>query len=144
MTIAEQLSHALADTFTLALKTQNYHWNVTGEQFQQLHELFEEQYDDLYEAADDVAERMRALGVQAPGGLEAFAKLTKVREANSQLSAQEMIRDLAEEHRTLSKRLHGFRDQADEAGDPATVSILEDRMVTHDKFAWMLESHLAG
>lgn len=142
MTIADDLSRALADTFTLAIKTQNYHWNVTGPQFAALHTAFEEQYDDLYEAADELAERIRAVGAIAPGGLEAFAKVTSVKEGNPNFTANEMVKDLAEDHRAVSKTMKELRARADEAEDPVTVAMYEDRMTVHDKTAWMLEAQV--
>jgi len=144
MTIADDLSHALADTYALLIKSHNYHWNITGPQFGALHELLEDQYKDLFEAADDLAERIRAIGVQAPGGLDVYKSLTSIKDGNPQHSWEEMVKDLAEDHTSISKHIKTLRDKADEAGDPATVSLYEDRMVEHDKAAWMLRSHVEG
>ncbi|MDF1792618.1 MAG: DNA starvation/stationary phase protection protein [Thalassobaculaceae bacterium] len=134
------LEQALADTYALALKTQNYHWNVEGPNFFGLHTLFEEQYTDAQGAADELAERIRALGAPAPGGLQAFLDMTKIADAKQNSDAKAMIDDLAASHETMGATLRSGISVAEEAGDPATADMLTARLTIHDKSAWMLRS----
>ncbi len=137
------LARMLAGTSALALKTQNFHWNVEGPHFAALHALFEEQYDALAEAVDELAERIRALGDTAPGGLAAFAALSPVADApESPPAAEAMIRLLADDHRRLSSEAAALLATAQEAGDEVTVDMMIQRMTEHDKTAWMLDAHL--
>ena len=137
------LARVLAGTAALAVKTQNFHWNVEGPHFAALHGLFEEQYDALQEAADTLAERIRALGDYAPGGLAAFAALSPVGDAPAEPPAAEaMIASLAEGHRTLSSEASALLQTAQDAGDEVTVDMTIERMTEHDKTAWMLDAHL--
>lgn len=134
------LEQALADTYALALKTQTYHWNVTSPNFYSLHKLFEEQYDDAHEAVDDLAERIRALGAPAPGGLRAFLETTRISDATETMEAKEMLPDLTASHEVLAGTLkHGIA-AAEQAGDAATADMLTARLTAHDKHAWMLRS----
>ncbi len=137
------LARMLAGTAALAVKTQNFHWNVEGPHFTALHGLFEEQYGALQEAVDMLAERIRALGDHAPGGLGAFAALSPVGDApEGPLAAEAMIAALAEDHRMLSREGDALLKTAGEAGDEVTVDIMVERMTAHDKTAWMLDAHL--
>lgn len=134
------LEQALADTYALALKTQNYHWNVEGPNFFGLHSLFEEQYTDAHTAVDELAERIRALGAPAPGGFQAFLDMTKIADAKQNLDAGGMVADLTAAHETMADTLRSGISVAEEAGDPATADMLTGRLTAHDKHAWMLRS----
>jgi len=138
--VVKGLEQALADTFTLALKTQNYHWNVVGSNFFGLHNLFEEQYTDGFTAADEIAERIRALGAAAPGGLRSFQEITTVADAKDGIDAKAMIDDLVESHEAVAASLKTGVDVAEKAGDVSTADLLTGRITTHDKAAWMLRS----
>ena len=140
--IAHGLATLLADTYTLYLKTHNYHWNVTGPMFQTLHVLFETQYTELALAVDLIAERIRALGVFAPGSYKEFAKLTSIKEADSIPAAQEMIKDLVKGQEALAKTARSIVPVADKASDEPTLDLLTQRMQVHEKNAWMLRSLL--
>ena len=141
--IAEGLSHQLADTYTLYLKTHNYHWNVTGPMFQTLHLMFETQYTELAMAVDLVAERIRALGVYAPGTYKSFARLSAIGEEDEVPKAEDMIRNLVKAHETLVKTARGVFPLADKAHDEPTADLLTQRMQVSEKNAWMLRSLLA-
>lgn len=140
--IAEGLSRLLADSYTLYLKTHNYHWNVTGPMFSTLHILFEEQYTELAQAVDEIAERIRALGVKAPGSYSAFAKLTSIEEETGEPDAQEMIRQLVVAQETVARTAREVFSVASGADDEPTAGLLSDRMQIHEKNAWMLRSLL--
>lgn len=141
--VAEMLNGVLADSYRLALKTQNFHWNVSGPQFKALHDLFEEQYGDLNEAVDDLAERVRALGFAAPGGFNAFERLSVIEDAPEEPgTANEMLRDLAEDNTTLEGRARAALEVAEGVGDEVTSDMLIGRMTAHDKAAWMLRASL--
>jgi starvation-inducible DNA-binding protein len=141
--IAGGLSRLLADSYTLYLKTHNYHWNVTGPQFNTLHQMFEEQYTELATAVDEIAERIRALGVRAPGSYGEFATLTSIEEGSGEESAEEMIRQLAIGQETVVRTARSAFPAADEANDEPTADLLTQRMQLHEKNAWMLRSMLA-
>lgn len=141
--IAQGLAVLLADTYTLYLKTHNYHWNVTGPMFQTLHTLFETQYTELAVAVDDIAERIRALGEFAPGSYKEYAKLTSIKEAYSIPSAEEMIKDLVKGQEAIAKTARSIVPTADEASDEVTLDLLTQRMTVHEKTAWMLRSLVA-
>lgn len=138
--IAEGLSKVLADTYTLYLKTQNFHWNVTGPGFPALHNLFEEQYKELANAADEVAERIRALGEFAPGSYKAFAGLASIEEADGVPSAKQMIEQLAADNEAVARTARSVFPAAESATDEATVDLLTERMAAHEKAAWMLRA----
>lgn len=140
--IAQELSRVLADSYTLYVKTHNYHWNVEGPHFKGLHELFEEQYTELATAVDDLAERIRALGHKAPGGLSAFSKLAAVKEETGEPEWKDMIRTLAEDQETVVGTCRQCLKVADDAGDEATVDLMVERLQVHEKTAWMLRAHL--
>lgn len=139
--LTEELSKLLADSYTLYLKTQNYHWNVTGPQFASLHALFETQYTDLQTAVDDIAERIRALGKPAPGSFAAFSKLSSIEEANDNTpDANTMVQNLANDQRTIIKTAQSALKQAKEIDDEVSIGLIADRMTVHEKNAWMLDS----
>jgi starvation-inducible DNA-binding protein len=140
--LADGLSRVLADSYTLYLKTHNYHWNVEGPNFQALHNLFEEQYKDLAEAVDEIAERIRTLGHRAPGSYSEFGKLAAVREDTDHPDWQQMVRQLAEDQETVVGTCRQVIKLAHEADDPVTDHIMADRMQVHEKNAWMLRAHL--
>ena len=142
-TVADALSAVLADTYTLYLKTQNFHWNVTGPHFKHYHEMFGEQYEELAEANDEIAERIRALGFHAPGSFSAFAKLKSLDEAGDNVpDASEMIRQLMSDHEALSTRARKVLEAAQGVGDEVTGDMMIERMTSHDKTAWMLRASL--
>ncbi len=140
--IAAHLSRLLADSYTLYLKTHNYHWNVTGPQFNTLHAMFEQQYSELALAVDEIAERIRALGVSAPGSYSEYAKLTSVQEAVGGESADEMIAQLVSGQETIVRTARQAFPVADGANDEPTADLLTQRMQAHEKHAWMLRSML--
>lgn len=140
--IAEGLSRLLADTYTLYLKTHNFHWNVTGPQFNSLHLMFEGQYTELALAVDLIAERIRALGEPAPGSYSAFAKLSSIKEAVGVPSATDMVRILAEDQLAVVRTARSVFPLADAAHDEPTADLLTQRMQVHEKTAWMLRANL--
>ena len=141
--IASGLSRLLADSYTLYLKTHNYHWNVTGPQFNTLHLMFEGQYTELATAVDEIAERIRALGIKAPGSYLEFSTMTSIEEANGDESAEEMTRQLAIGQETIVRTAREIFPAADAANDEPTADLLTQRMQIHEKNAWMLRSMLA-
>ncbi len=141
--IAEGLSRFLADTYTLYLKTHNFHWNVTGPMFQTLHLMFEQHYNELWTAVDLIAERIRSLGVQAPGTYEEFSRLSSIQETKGQVKAEEMIRLLVEGHEAVIRTARSVFVPAEAAKDQVTMDLLTQRMQVHEKTAWMLRSLLA-
>ncbi len=140
--IAQGLSHLLADTYTLYLKTHYFHWNVTGPMFNTLHLMFETQYNELALAVDLVAERIRALDVYAPGTYRDFAKLTSIKESESVPKAQDMIAELVAGHEAVCRTARCVFPTADAAADEATADLLTQRLQVHEKTAWMLRSLL--
>lgn len=140
--VVEPLAVLLASSYTLYLKTQNYHWNVTGPMFTTLHTLFETEYTELAAAVDEIAERIRALGEFAPGSLAEFSTLSVVKEAKGRPSAKEMIKTLVADQRAVAKAAHDVIDAADKAGDQASADLGTRRVEIHEKNAWMLQSHL--
>jgi len=140
--IAKGLSEVLADSYLLYLKTHNYHWNVTGELFHQLHEQFEEQYTELAEAIDVIAERIRAIGFRAPGSFKEFNEITSITEDTDQPKAKEMVKRLAKANEQVIRTAREALKPANEAEDEATIDLLTERLTVHSKTAWMLRSHL--
>lgn len=138
--IAQGLSKLLADTYTLYIKTHNFHWNVTGEHFNSLHKMFEDQYLELADAVDDIAERIRALGHRAPGSYAEFAELTTLKEERGAPPAEEMIKQLTRGHEKVTATAREVLPVADAANDQPTIDLLTRRMLTHEKTAWMLRS----
>jgi starvation-inducible DNA-binding protein len=142
--IAEGLSRLLADTYTLYLKTHNYHWNVTGPMFQTLHLMFETQYNELALAVDQIAERIRALGVRAPASYGEFAELSSVTEDEDEPAAAEMIRRLVSGQEAVVRTARSIFPTVEAARDEPTADLLTQRMQVHEKTAWMLRSLLEG
>lgn len=140
---AEGLSRLLADTYTLYLKTHNFHWNVTGPMFNTLHLMFETQYTELAVAVDDIAERIRALGHFAPGSYSAYARLSSIKESTSVPSAESMIRELVDGHETVTRTARALFPVIEDTNDEPTADLLTQRMQVHEKTAWMLRSLLA-
>ncbi len=140
--IAEGLSHLLADSYTLYLKTHNYHWNVTGPMFQTLHLMFETQYTELALAVDLIAERIRALGHVAPGSYAAFAKLSSIKEEAEIPEARKMIENLVKGNEAVSRTARKAFAVAEAANDQPTCDLLTQRMQVSEKTAWMLRSLL--
>ena len=141
--IADGLARLLADTYTLYLKTHNFHWNVTGPMFNTLHLMFEGQYNELALAVDLIAERIRALGFPAPGSYKDFARLSSIREDEGVLPAEEMIRKLVEGQEAVVRTARSIFPVVNEANDQATADLLTQRMNIHEKTGWMLRSLLA-
>jgi starvation-inducible DNA-binding protein len=140
--IAEGLSKFLADTYTLYLKTHYFHWNVTGPQFRTLHLMFEEEYNELWTAVDQIAERIRSLDVYAPGTYKDFAKLTSIKESDGVPGAQDMIKELVAGHEAVVRTARSIFPVVDKASDEATADLLTQRLQIHEKTAWMLRSLL--
>ncbi len=141
-TIAEGLSRVLADTYTLYLKTHNYHWNVTGPQFNSLHAMFMQQYTALALSVDEVAERIRALGFPAPGSYRAYSKLSEIKEEDGVPSAEEMVRNLVIGHETLVRSARKAFPAAEKGNDEASVDLLTQLIRASEKTAWMLRSQV--
>lgn len=142
--IAGGLSRLLADTYTLYLMTHNFHWNVTGPFFRDLHLMFEEQYTELATAVDSIAERIRSLGYPAPGTYATYAKLSSIKEVEGVPSAQDMVGMLVAGNEAVVRTAREVLPLAQDVGDESTASLISDRMVVHEKTAWMLRSFLEG
>ena len=140
--IAEGLGHLLADTYSLYLKTHNFHWNVTGPMFQTLHLMFETHYNELWTATDLIAERIRSLGHFAPGTYSEFAKLSSIKETADVPKAREMIKLLVSGHEAVTRTARSLYPAVQKAGDEATADLLTQRIQLHEKTAWMLRSLL--
>ena len=143
LAIAAGLSRVLADSYTLYLKTHNYHWNVVGPMFHSLHTMFEVQYTELALAVDEIAERIRAMGEPAPGTYREFAALATVSEDNDRPDAQEMIRRLVDAQETTARTIREVLPLAEAAPDQVSTDLLVRRLEVHEKTAWMLRSLLA-
>lgn len=141
--IAQGLASLLADTYTLYLKTHNYHWNVTGPMFQTLHLMFEQQYTELALAVDLIAERIRALGFPAPGTYSEFVELSSIKEERGVPTATQMIEKLVEGQEAVVRTARKLFPLIDEAHDEPSADLLTQRMQVHEKTAWMLRSLLA-
>ncbi|MCS6986107.1 MAG: DNA starvation/stationary phase protection protein [Sphingomonadaceae bacterium] len=141
--ITQGLARVLADTYTLYLKTHNYHWNVTGPHFHTLHAMFEEQYTELWAAVDEIAERMRALGAFAPGSHSEFQRLARVKDANGVPEAMAMVAELAEDQATVVRTAREMLQLAEAAHDQPTADLMTRRIQVHEKTAWMLRALLA-
>ena len=141
--IANGLCVLLADSYTLYLKTHNFHWNVTGPHFQQLHLMFETQYNELALAVDAIAERIRALDEFAPGSYREFSKLSTIKESTGVPKWEKMVKELVGDHEAIAKSCRAQLGTAQKAGDESTAGILAERMNIHEKTAWMLRSLLA-
>lgn len=140
--VTEQLKKVLADSYALYLKTQNYHWNVTGPHFKLLHELFEEQYTDLAQAVDEIAERIRALGEKAPGTFKDFSNLMTIKDGDETADSKTMVIELAGDQGLVVNTLKAALAAAQEAEDEVTIGLVTERMGVHEKAAWMLRSSI--
>lgn len=138
--VANGLASFLADSYTLYLKTQNFHWNVTGPRFPQLHAMFEEQYRELAEAVDEIAERIRALGAKSPGTFKEFSKLAGIDDFEGPFVSEKMVEDLKEGHEKAASKAAEVAQIASDSGDEASADLLISRIKTHEKTAWMLRS----
>ena len=139
--VSNLLGQLLADTYVLYVKTQNFHWNVVDARFYFLHKMLEEQYEELAEAVDLIAERIRGLGYKSPASMKQFLELTMLEEASTDLNANQMILQLAEDHQVISRSLHAKIDEGNKYHDDGTVDLFIERLRAHDKTAWMLRSH---
>ncbi|MCA3212118.1 MAG: DNA starvation/stationary phase protection protein [Burkholderiales bacterium] len=140
--IVDGLARVLADTYTLYLKTHNFHWNVEGPMFNTLHLMFMDQYTELWTALDAIAERIRALGYPAPGTNSQFARLTSIPETDGVPAALDMVRDLVAGHEAVTRTARKAFAPAEAGGDESTVDLLTQRLQVHEKTAWMLRSLL--
>lgn len=138
--VYNKLSVLMADTYSLYLKTQNYHWHVRGPQFKELHQLFDEQYHELADAADQIAERILTLGYKAPATFKEFEKLKRVKDGDSSLNANAMLAELAHDHDTLVKDLNQAIALVHKNNDEGTANLLADRIEAHEKARWMLNA----
>ena len=141
--IVEGLSRLLADTYTLYLKTHNYHWNVVGPMFNTLHLMFEQQYNELALAVDLISERIRALGAPAPGAYAQYARLSSIAEDDGVPMATDMIANLVAGQEAVVRTARSVFPVVESAGDEVTADLLTQRMQIHEKTAWMLRSMLA-
>lgn len=140
--VVQMLAQQLSNTYVLYIKTQNFHWNVIDPRFFSLHKLFEKQYEELAEALDDLAERIRMLGGKAPGSMQEFQQLASLEEGSSSASGDEMIQQLMEDHAAMADAMRAAISSANELGDDGTVDLLVQRLRSHEKNSWMLRSHL--
>lgn len=138
--VAKQLKKLLADSYTLYLQTHNFHWNVTGSQFRELHLMFEEHYTELALAVDEIAERIRTLGVAAPGTYKAFAELSSIKEVDGVPEAAQMVSILTSSHEAVVKTCRNALKVAQAADDESSAALISDRMRIHEKTAWMLRA----
>lgn len=138
--LINELSVILANTYTLYLKTQNYHWHIKGPQFKSLHELFESQYQVLAQAVDELAERIIIKGHPAPATFKAFESLKTLKEGDSSFNANEMLSDLVKDHSLLIKQLHEAIAHADAVHDSSSLTLLDERITSHEKMRWMLDA----
>lgn len=138
--IAEGLKRLLADSYTLYLQTHNFHWNVTGPQFRELHLMFEEHYTELATAVDEIAERIRTLGMAAPGTYEAFSKYSSIEEVEGVPTAMDMVSILNQGHEQVVRTGRDVLAIAKEVDDESTSALVSDRMRVHEKTAWMLRA----
>jgi starvation-inducible DNA-binding protein len=140
--IADELTRFLADTYTLYLKTQNFHWNVTGPNFHSLHSMFEEQYKELAEAVDLIAERIRALKCRTLASFSHFLKLSSLKEENGLPTTKDMLKQLCKDHEAVVQHAYVIVAKAQKVHDEATVDTMIERIRAHEKAAWMLRSSL--
>jgi starvation-inducible DNA-binding protein len=142
--LAAALAAIVADTYVLLVKTQGYHWNVVGPLFISLHKLTEEQYEDLFAAGDELAERIRALGYPAPASLHAMINDSRISEAKGNPTAEEMVENLVADHEILVRHLREITELAEELHDQGTADMLTERMKAHEKAIWMLRAIVAA
>lgn len=140
--ICHELSTLQADTFLLYVKTQNFHWNVVDPRFSALHKFFEKQYEELADAIDVIAERIRALGEKSLGSMHAYLEYTRLEESNSNLTADEMLKTLLQDHESLIQSLRAAIEKIAAWGDQGSSDLCINRLRVHEKIAWMIKSHL--
>lgn len=140
--VVDALSHLLADTYVLYTKTQNFHWNVKGPLFYSYHKMFEAQYEELSEAIDTLAERIRSLHQLSPASMAEFLKLTSLKESSNSLHAEMMVKTLLADHETIAKNIEKLFAVIEDDGDEVTLDLFIERKAAHDKTAWMLRSIL--
>lgn len=138
--VTDSLKKVLSNSYALYLKTQNFHWNVTGPNFRSLHLMFEDQYTQLAAGIDIIAEQIRTLGEKSPGTFSSFSRLSEIKDGDEDASAKDMVSQLTKDHRKLCKIIQEAIKKAETADDPATADMLTDRLREHEKNAWMLES----
>ncbi|MBM3590126.1 MAG: DNA starvation/stationary phase protection protein [Alphaproteobacteria bacterium] len=138
----EALEKILADSYVLMLKTQNYHWNVVGDNFKSLHEMFQLQYEELFGAIDELAERIRSLGSKVDGTFDHFKKYSDIKSGNKDFNAQEMIKDLISDHEIIVNQLHKSIKISQQEGDESSADIFIQRAKAHEKTIWMLVASL--
>jgi starvation-inducible DNA-binding protein len=142
-TIGDMLAQTLADVVVLYLKTRNFHWNVEGASFQELHKFFESQYEALDESMDEIAERMRALDVYAPASMAEYLKLSRLKEAvGKSRKSKDMLQELLDDHETIARNLRADIGKFDKLNDPGTEDFLTGLLEEHEKMAWMLRAYL--
>lgn len=141
-TIAQALSRLLADSYTLYLMTHNFHWNVTGPRFNDLHNMFMSQYTEIWTALDEIAERIRSLDFAAPGTYKTLAALSSIDETEGVPEAEEMVQLLTRGHEAVAKTARAVLPLAEEAADEVTADLITQRLAVHEKTAWMLRSIL--
>ena len=142
--LVESLKNVLADHYVLYLKTQNYHWNVTGPHFRMLHEMFEEQYRELIDPIDEIAERIRTLGEIAPASFAEYEKLSSISSGNAELTGTQMVEDLYKSHLSLIETLKDALKAAQDADDEVSIGLITDRLTVHEKTGWMLHASLGS
>lgn len=138
--VADGLASVLADTYRLVFKTHAYHWNVEGPLFYSVHNLTEGQYEDMFGAADELAERIRALGHLAPSRMADVMAKSRIEDPTGEMSAADMIEDLASDHEHLAHRLHALVELSGQHMDPVTEDLATERSAFHEKAAWMLRA----
>lgn len=141
MEVTRVLSQMLADTYVLYVKTQNFHWNVVDPRFYQLHKFFEGQYEELAEALDIIAERIRMMGGKSPGSMHRFLELSTLKESDEELSTYEMLQQLTQDHIFMSDSTRFLIEEVSKFGDEGTADMMINRLRSHEKNAWMLQSH---
>lgn len=142
--VVQELSKVLADSFAIYLKTHGYHWNVRGAEFFSYHSLLEQQYREIWDALDEIAERIRALGEFAPQAHSTFANLTAIKDGDPDKDAPAMLTELMKDHETVIATCRAALKAADDDGDDVSVDLLTQRLAAHEKAAWMLRSTLGG
>jgi starvation-inducible DNA-binding protein len=140
--VVEGLTQAVAEISVETMKAQNYHWNATGMAFGPLHEMFQKIYEDHFEAQDELAERIKALGAHAVGRYDAYLKRSKITECDGNIPAEQMIANLQKDQETIAGTLNALADLAEKHGDMITNDIAIGRATAHEKFAWLLGAHL--
>ncbi|MBJ7484175.1 Dps family protein [Brevundimonas sp.] len=141
--VAGHLSKVLADSYAVYLKTHGYHWNLRGPEFFSLHGLLEQQYREIWDALDTIAERIRALGELAPMGGSAFANLTSIKDGDPEKDSQAMLKELVKDNETLIATARTALEACEKDGDDVSVDLMTQRLAAHEKAAWMLRASIA-